>query len=388
MLRFWIIVIIVLGTVLGLSYWAMGAVLPARWLARGRGITTVFDIASLALFFALLRWHNGVPAAALRAGVIVFSMYWMAKLIFIVLTAFISLANGVRHALVSTGSEAPQDMERRRLLQGAAVFPAALAAGLYGGTQGRTGLALREFDVPISGIDDKLDGFRIVQLSDIHLGLFFSLEEWRALLEQAADRKADLLAVTGDLFDDDKMNAEAAVILDEFVPRFPKGIWFCYGNHEHFRNIRATREALAKTRIHVLCDGNERVLDGARPLWFAGVDYPRARSVFQADNAESLKVAMEGVPENAVKVLLAHHPDFFDGAAEYGVELVLSGHTHGGQLGFFGVPIVPPVFKYMRGVYHVGPTMGYVHSGNGSWFPYRLGCPPEIAVFTLRKSGR
>ena len=95
---------------------------------------------------------------------------------------------------------------------------------------------------------------------------------------------------------------------------------------------------------------------------------------------------MKDVPANAVKVLLAHHPDFFDGAAEQGVELVLSGHTHGGQIGFLGVPIVPPVFKYMRGVYHIGSTMGYVHSGNGSWFPYRLGCPPEIAVFTIRKS--
>ena len=169
------------------------------------------------------------------------------------------------------------------------------------------------------------------------------------------------------------------------MPRFPKGVWFCYGNHEHFRNISAIRAALAKTRIHVLCDGNEQVLDGARPLWFAGVDYPRSRSVFKLDGAASLDAALKGVPANAVKVLLAHHPDFFDGAAEKGVDLVLSGHTHGGQIGILGVPLVPPVFKYMRGVYHVGQTMGYVHSGNGSWFPYRLGCPPEIAVFTLRK---
>ena len=94
---------------------------------------------------------------------------------------------------------------------------------------------------------------------------------------------------------------------------------------------------------------------------------------------------MKDVPENAVKVLLAHHPDFFDGAAEYGVDLALAGHTHGGQIGAFGVSLAPPVFKYMRGVYRVGQTLGYVHSGNGSWFPYRLGCPPEIAVFVLKR---
>ncbi len=386
MLRFWIIVFLVLGTVLGLSFWAMGTVLPARWLTRGRWITAAFDIASIVLFFALIRWHSGVPESVLRTAMIAFSMYWMAKLVLIVLAALVSLARSVHHAVFISGSDAPQDMERRQLLKGAAILPAALAVGVYGGTEGRTGLALREFDVPVSGIDGKLDGFRIAQLSDIHLGLFFSLEEWRELLEQAAATKADALAVTGDLFDDDDMNAEAAAILDEYVPRFPKGIWFCFGNHEHFRNISKTREALARTRIHVLCDGSEQVIDGARPLWFAGVDYPRSRSVFKLDGAASLQTAMKDVPANAVKVLLAHHPDFFDGAAEQGVELVLSGHTHGGQIGFLGVPIVPPVFKYMRGVYHIGSTMGYVHSGNGSWFPYRLGCPPEIAVFTIRKS--
>ena len=88
--------------------------------------------------------------------------------------------------------------------------------------------------------------------------------------------------------------------------------------------ISATRAALTKTRIHVLCDGNGQVLDGARPLWFAGVDYPRSRSVFKLDGAASLDAALKGVPANAVKVLLAHHPDFFDGAAEKGVDLVLT----------------------------------------------------------------
>ena len=93
---------------------------------------------------------------------------------------------------------------------------------------------------------------------------------------------------------------------------------------------------------------------------------------------------MTGVPDNAVKILLAHHPDFLKNAVEYNAELVLSGHTHGGQLGFEGMPLVPPVFEYMRGWYSQGATRLYVHPGNGSWFPFRLGCQPEIAIFTLR----
>ena len=387
MLRFWLIVGAVLCVVMGLSAWSLGAVLPARWLSRGRIAMVGLDVVSLALFFGLIRRHDGISEALLRAGVIFFSMYWMAKLVLMVLVGIGCALRGVYRFFVSDIIVTPMDMERRRLLKGAAALPAAAAAaGVYGGAVGRTDIALREFIVPVPGIDDALDGFCIAQLSDIHLGMFFSLEEWRALLEQAAATDADALAVTGDLFDDNDMNAEAAKILDEFVPRFPKGIWFCYGNHEYFRNIEATEAALAKTRVHVLRDSSALVVDGARPLWFLGVDYPRLRALFALDGAASMEKAMAGVPQNAVKVLLAHHPDFFDAAASHGVELALAGHTHGGQLGIFGMPIVPPVFKYMRGVYHVGKTFGYVHSGNGSWFPYRLGCPPEIAVFVLKKS--
>ena len=387
MLRFWLIVALVLGTVMGLSWWSLGFVLPTRWLARVRVATAVLDVASLAIFFAALRWHTAVPEDVKRTAMIVFSMYWMAKLLFVAFVAIACLARSLYRCVSAPGADgAPPDPARRRLLKGAAAIPGlALAGGIYGGSAGRTRVAVNTIDVPISGLGSGLDGFRIAQLSDIHLGLFFSLAEWRALLEKSAATGADALAVTGDLFDDDDMNAEAAAILDEFTPRFPKGIWFCYGNHEHFRNIRAIREALSRTRVRVLRDDAALVAEGERPLWFAGVDYPMSRSVFAVDGAKSLEAAMKPVPENAVKVLLAHHPDFFDGAAQYGVDLALSGHTHGGQFGAFGVPLVPPVFKYMRGVYRVGSTLGYVHSGNGSWFPYRLGCPPEIAVFTLKK---
>ncbi len=386
MLRFWLIVAAVLCVVLGLSAWSLGAVIPARWLTRARAAMVTLDIASLLLFFGLIRRHDGISETLLRTGVILFSIYWMAKLVLMVLVGIGCALRGVYRFFVSDIIITPMDMERRRLLKGAAALPvAAAAAGVYGGTAGRTDIALREYIVPVPGIDDALDGFCVAQISDVHLGLFFSLEEWCALLEQAAATGADALAVTGDLFDDNDMNAEAARILDEYVPRFPKGIWFCYGNHEYFRNIGATEEALAKTRVHVLRDESALVTDGARPLWFLGVDYPRMRSLFKLDGAKSMEKAMQGVPGNAVKVLLAHHPDFFDAAAQYGVELALAGHTHGGQLGLFGIPIVPPVFKYMRGVYHVGKTFGYVHCGNGSWFPYRFGCPPEIAVFVLKK---
>lgn len=177
---------------------------------------------------------------------------------------------------------------------------------------------------------------------------------------------------------------QAARLLDSYSDRFPQGIYYCRGNHEYLRGIPLLEIALQDKRIHNLVNSNVLVLEDSRPLYIAGVDYPMQREQFDYLAEAYTKKAMEGVPDNAVKILLAHHPDFLKNAAEYNAELVLSGHTHGGQLGFEGMPLVPPVFEYMRGWYSQGATRLYVHPGNGSWFPFRLGCQPEIAIFTLR----
>ncbi len=381
MLFFWLILTAVLAVVAGLAWWAMGAVVPGGRLSRCRGWLLAVDALSIVFLFL---GPKMLPLGdqGKRIGLILLSMFWMTQLTFGVLVALLRL---VRRFLQQ--SPAPQDPERRRLLRGAAAYPLlAAAAGAYGALVERTATVVREIPVPLPGLGPELEGFRIAQISDIHLGLFFHLEDLKQLLEQASALGASALAVTGDLFDDDEQNVAAAELLDRYVGRFPRGIWFCYGNHEHFRNLRQTRAALARTSVRVLENGNACLENGARPLYFAGVDYPFPRSAFEAKEKEYTAKAMEGIPSQAVKVLLAHHPDFFDDAAGYDVDLVLSGHTHGGQIGFMGVPLVPPVFKYMRGIYRVGPTLGYVHPGNGSWFPFRLGCPPEIAVFTLRKA--
>jgi hypothetical protein len=167
------------------------------------------------------------------------------------------------------------------------------------------------------------------------------------------------------------------------VDSFKYGIYYCWGNHEHMRGLPAIDIALEGTRIKKLVNSFDMVGGRDLPIYMAGVDYPIKRDQFSFLQEKYTELALKDIPEKSVKILLAHHPDFIASAAEYKANLVLTGHTHGGQLGFLGIPLVPPIFKYIRGIYQVGDTMGYVHSGNGSWFPFRLGCPPEIAVFTL-----
>ena len=260
----------------------------------------------------------------------------------------------------------------------------ALGLSLYGSFVERHELHTVEYIVPVEGLGERLDGYRIAQLSDVHLGSFYSLEDFRELLEKTAEERPDMLVVTGDVFDNAGMTMQAARLMDSYSDRFPQGIYYCRGNHEHFRGIPLLEIALQDTRIHNLVNSSALVLEDSRPLYIAGVDYPMQREQFDYLADAYTKKAMAGVPDNAVKILLAHHPNFIKNAAAYDTALVLSGHTHGGQLGFEGMPLVPPVFEYMRGWYSQGDTRLYVHPGNGSWFPFRLGCQPEIAIFTLR----
>ena len=284
--------------------------------------------------------------------------------------------------------EEPVDESRRGFLKGLLTIPAAAAAaGVYGGFVEKDATVVREISVPVKNLPPELYGFRFAQLSDIHLGMFFSIEKLRELLERTAGLKAEALLLTGDVFDDKALNAEAAKVIDEFVPRFPKGIFFCYGNHEHIRGLRRITKLIAGTRLKLLNNCCLPVKRAERPLYFAGVDYPMHGHAFDMLADSYLDDALRKVPKDAVTVLLAHHPDFIDYGAARKVSVVLSGHTHGGQIGIFGIPLVPPVFKYMRGAYRVGDTFGYVHSGNGSWAPFRLGCPPEIACFILTEEG-
>lgn len=282
--------------------------------------------------------------------------------------------------------DVPMDESRRKFAKAALVVPCVAAgSSLYGSFVENEGTVVHNYTLPVENLGKGLQGFKIAQLSDVHLGPFFDLADFEKLLEHTVNLKPNALVLTGDVFDDAKLTMQAAKLLDSYVDSFPQGIFYCRGNHEHFRGIPLLEIALANTRIHNLVNSNVLVADDERPLYIAGADYPMDREEFDFLQESYTAQALANIPDNAVKVLLAHNPRFVESAANYQAELVLSGHTHGGQLGFMGIPLAPPVFKYMRGWYHQAKTALYVHCGNGSWFPFRFGCPPEIAVFELVK---
>lgn len=306
--------------------------------------------------------------------------------------AFVIVAVVVRWIYGKFSPPTKFDPARRRLLAYGMIYPLmSFAISLYGNRIEKNSDVENFYDVPIKNLPPELEGFKLAQISDIHLGAYYSLERLESLLTRVAESKPDLLAITGDIFDDVNLNPAAIKLVDSFTDKFKFGIYYIHGNHEHFRGIRAIEEMLKQTKINWLVNRSKNVTS---KLYILGVDYPSRAPVTSSNDAEQEKRfrearhsyvegAMVNVPDDAVKILLAHHPEFIDDGAERNCALTLTGHTHGSQFGIFGVPLFP-VFKYTRGIVKIGDSIGYVHVGNGSWFPLRIGCPPEIAYFTLK----
>ena len=385
MLIFFVILAVLMTILFGTSYWMTGFVWESSGRRRIRTLLLILDGLMLAGLFIGPRFLRDVPWGG--NAIAFFSIILMTQFFFCVLVLG---ALGLRRIRRLFNSKTPVDYERRRLILGhAMIYPLiSFAAGTYGGVWERNDTVVNRYDIPVKALPKTLQGFTIAQISDVHLGMFFSLERLRDLLVQIAELKPDVLAITGDIFDNAQMTPEAVRLVDSFADAFPRGIWYCHGNHEHHRGIALVESCLKDTRIHALVNRWETVIEEERPLIFVGVDYPMGvmGEAFQLKKADFMNRAMEGIPKDAVCVLLAHHPEYIDNGAEYGVPLTLTGHTHGGQVGIFGIPIFP-LFKYTRGMVRKGDCLGYVHVGNGSWFPYRFGCPPEIALFRLKDGG-
>lgn len=351
-----------------------------RALARAYWLVTVLTLAGAAAAWSANAAHP-LSAAVLEG----FAVWLMAQLFLLVLlAAFLLVRKAARRSV-----DAPFDPQRRQLLQTAAIgLPvAALGVGAYGTFRSSKEIALLERETPLAGLAPELDGYKLAQISDSHIGLFFSVQKLRALMERLLEHAPDALVITGDLIDD--LGALPALVeaLDAYSGRFPDGIWFCWGNHEHIRGFETLDRAFARSSMRVLRNESALLRDASTPLYLLGVDYPweREKEAQKAECARMLASALSGAPPEATKLLLSHHPMLIDNAFAAKIPLTLTGHTHGGQVAVFGTLAFSMAYKYLRGMYESGGCLGYVSAGAGSWFPFRLGCPAEAAVFTLRR---
>ncbi len=270
-------------------------------------------------------------------------------------------------------------------LRGAAAG-AALAAAAVALWQGARPPRVTAHEVELPGLPARLDGLRLVQLSDLHLGSLLGRRFLEGVVARAEALEPDLVAVTGDLLDSE---ADSVAGLLPLLRRLdaPLGVVAVPGNHEYYAGIERYRELARRLGWELLEDRCIRPVEG---LAVAGVGDRRGARWSGVEGGD-LEAALAGCGRaGGATVLLAHSPDreLVEAAAARGIGLVLSGHTHGGQLWPFHA-LVRLAYPDLAGRHRVGATTTLVVSrGTGRWGPpMRLGAPAEIVVVTVRAPG-
>lgn len=284
-------------------------------------------------------------------------------------------------------SDGPADPSRRhalaRLFAGAVAL---VAVGLGGEAVARAleGFRRKHVRVELAKLPPALHGFRIVQLTDVHVGPTIGREFVEAMVQETNALLPDVVAITGDLVDGSVEHLREHVApLANLKARY--GVFFVTGNHEYYSGAEEWIAELERLGIQVLRNRRVTIGSGEQSFELAGVtDYSAGRF----GDAPDLDAALQGCNPEREVVLLAHQPRAVFQAAERGVGLVLAGHTHGGQFWPWSwvVHLAQPV---VRGLAHFGRTAIYVSAGTGYWGPpMRLGTEAEITLVELESARR
>jgi predicted MPP superfamily phosphohydrolase len=234
-----------------------------------------------------------------------------------------------------------------------------------------------------------LDGMRVVQLSDTHVGPHTSRAHLARVAGIVRAANADLIAVTGDLVDDHAPDVDAyAKALGGLEA--PLGVFVVPGNHDVYAGWPEVRARLERLPVTVLVNGAVILRRGGSHFAVAGTGDPAGRAGGKKGGSAAPDIAatLDSVPTGMFVVALAHNPALWPELAKRGVHLTLSGHTHWGQ---FAVPalgwsLASPFLEYAMGIYREGRSLLYIHPGTNFWgIPFRLGAPPEVAVITFER---
>ena len=361
----------------GHAYLAQALAIAPEWPPAVRNaLLAVFGTglaATLARIFLRSRPH-------LHSRALSWSAYVWLGFAFLLLTT--TLATSAVFALLGAASPEPFDPTLVARSRAFLVGGAALTLAGVGLRQGLAAPAVKRIEIALARWPAALDGFRIVQLSDVHIGPLLDRRFAATIAEQVNALAPDLVAVTGDLVD-----GSVARIGDEVEPlgaiRARHGVYFVTGNHDFYSGADAWVGRVAAFGWRAL--RNERVSIGAGAASFdlAGVDDVHGRLV-EPGAGEDVARALDGRDADRAVVLLAHDPSTFHRASQHDVDLQLSGHTHGGQIWPFRY-LVRLAVPWIAGLYRRGASTLYVSRGTGFWGPpMRIAAPAEITEITLR----
>ncbi len=275
--------------------------------------------------------------------------------------------------------------ERRRVATRRATPLRTMAAGLVQLARAAFAepyqLSVEQHAIGLRRLPRELDGFRVVHLSDIHHSPFTGREQVERAVEVANSLQPDIIALTGDYVSHEREYVQpCAEMLGKLKAR--RGVYACLGNHDNWVDADLVTDLFTLAGIRVLNNEGLRFEDRGASFWLAGVQDTMV-------GLEDLPLALAGSSADEMKLLLAHNPVILRRAARAGVDLVLSGHTHGGQVTWRSERSASGRVRrrILRGLGRRGETQIYVTRGLGTVvLPVRYGCLPEVSLLTLRRT--
>ena len=344
--------------------------LPGGWLTV---LVTILLCTAPILVMLRNLGGKGYPSALTR--LLVLRPFWYAQA-FIPLLAVAGLAG----ILAGLPFGASGSVGRWALAVAAATL---LLLGLAG-YAGSRWLVVRRLDVRFDDLPAGLEGMRIAQLSDLHVGPHTSRRHLARIAAAVRDAQPDLIAITGDQVDDYARDVEP------FADAFrglsaPLGIFAIPGNHDIYAGWPAVHRGLEAMGITVLVNRAVALERNGARFWVAGTGDPAARRGAVAPDIER---TLAGIPPEGFTIALAHNPALWPALAERGVELTLSGHTHHGQISipWLGWSLASLFLEHAMGEHRRGGSYLYINPGTNYWgIPLRIGALPEVTVLTLRQ---
>lgn len=289
------------------------------------------------------------------------------------------------------GNESQIDTTRRSLLRlGAIGLPLVAVSSSQGGVvRSFSDVRTYEKTLTFDNLPSDLDGFRILHLCDLHLGIFFHLHDFETLMTDIDGQTFDVVAVVGDVADNLAALPAALNMIANIPSRY--GHYATLGNHEYYRGIRAVRRIYSQSTVPLLVDEGASFRVGQTTVHVGGADDPVSMgwsSDRESFYQHTIDAALGDSSSSDFRILLSHRPAAFALSQDGRADLTLSGHTHGGQLGLMGRSVFELFGDnlYLWGEYGDTRSRLYTSSGVGHWFPFRLGCPAEAPIITLRRS--
>ncbi len=259
-----------------------------------------------------------------------------------------------------------------------------LCANVYGLFQAIKVPNIKEMTLTIPNLPDEFKGFKLVHLTDLHIGSAFDKVWLEKVVAKVNTIQADAVVITGDMIDEPVAHLAVDVApLKDIQAKY--GMYMSMGNHENYAGPMNWKEHFDKMGLNLLLNENVLIEIDGEQIAIVGIGDPsRARksSEYAPNNAK----AIENIPEGTVKILMGHQPKMAKENSTYGYDVQLAGHTHGGQI-FLLYPIMAASNDgYVSGLYQVNDMQLYVSNGTGLWggAPFRFGVDSEITLITLQ----